>query len=116
MGDWDGASDPAAAVREAFATRARLAVEVLRPLGQVVHVFTHRRLTVQIFEVVAGSAPCPTLGDPSYEALGWWHDGAEGMGLSKLSRKLLAAHDTPELPLAAEPRFGDRGDAGGVSG
>ena len=92
------------AVVRAFADRAGLDVTVGAHLGSVVHVFTHRRLTVQVFRVEGAGAP---------QAKDFYTDvrsvtEPEEVPLSALARKILALADTKEdqlaLPLAAERR------------
>jgi A/G-specific adenine glycosylase len=102
MGEYDGDLSPAVAVTRVFAARAGLPVRVVRPLGQVVHVFTHRRLSLEVFEVEALGAE-PLGGDGSYEALGTWEANRSGQPLSKLAEKVLALERAPALWLAAEP-------------
>jgi len=91
----------------AFAERAGMVVVAGRPLGEVVHVFTHRRLTCVVLAVESGA------GDPRplafYTDLRWARP--EEVPLSSLARKLLAL--SPTLPLlsgnAARRRRRDRG-------
>jgi A/G-specific adenine glycosylase len=72
------------------------------PLGEVVHVFTHRRLTCAVYEGRASREPA--LGpDAEYTALSTPAD-PESLGLSALARRVLAMTSAPRLPLAAEPR------------
>jgi len=81
-------ADPA--LVRAFREQAGLEVRVRRSLGQVVHVFTHRRLTLEVREVVLGDpAPARCLG--TYQALRWVEpERPDGIGLSTLARRTLS--------------------------
>ncbi|HNC98632.1 MAG TPA: NUDIX domain-containing protein, partial [Myxococcota bacterium] len=76
---------------------ARLGVTLRqpRPVGQVLHVFTHLRLTTQVFEAeLVGS---PQAAD--YLELRWVPSAeVDGLALSTLARKLLQAHATKAKP------------------
>lgn len=85
------------ALRRAFA-EVGLDVVPVRAVGSVVHVFTHRRLTCEVFEVLRLHGD-PRPGGP-YDEVGWCRP--EEVGLSGLARKLLAAAAQPPLPLAAD--------------
>jgi A/G-specific adenine glycosylase len=102
MAEVDGSLAPAVAVRQAYARRAGLEVQVVRPLGQVVHVFTHRRLVLEVFELVE-LGPSPSGPDGSYEALVSWDGNRQTLALSKLAEKVLALGQPPALWLAADP-------------
>lgn len=100
------------AVIEAFARRVGVQVEVAARLGDLTHVFSHRRLTLTVFTVAPAGlaldddpasalAPAPADG---YQDVGWLPDPAKAdVALSKLARKALAlAHEHDrELPLLA---------------
>jgi len=91
-------SEPLAegALRRAFAERAGATVTVGELLGEVTHVFSHRKLRLQVFAVnYTGPA---AKNDGSYQALGWY-PGSKG--LSTLARKTLAAAKG-HRPVAAE--------------
>jgi A/G-specific adenine glycosylase len=90
---WSGASDPGEAVRQAFRERAGLEVRVRADLGEVVHVFTHRRLSLRVFAVEGPGEPA--LGE-GYDAIGWVDPARPHVGLSKLALKALAL-GTPTL-------------------
>lgn len=71
-------------------------------VGEVVHVFTHRRLTVQVYQA------SPLAGDPTpgtgYDRVGWYtREEAEQLGLSTLAKKLLELERSLPFSLAAEP-------------
>lgn len=83
VGDGEAAE---AALTRAFAERAGLRVRVERPLGEVVHVFTHRRLVCPVY-AVASVGPSG-LAPEGYAALGWSEEGRRP--LSALARKILA--------------------------
>ena len=53
--DVDADADPVEALREAFLERCGLRVEVGAPLGQIVHVFTHRRLSCRVYDISAAA-------------------------------------------------------------
>jgi ADP-ribose pyrophosphatase YjhB (NUDIX family) len=94
-------------VVRAFAERTGLAVSPGRRLGEVVHVFTHRRLTCAVLGVEAEN------GEPGprafYTDVRW--ATPDDVPLSALARKMLAL--APALPLlsghAARRRRRDRG-------
>jgi len=81
---------PDPALVRAFREQAGLEVRVQRDLGQLTHVFTHRRLTLEVREVVlADPGPPRCLG--TYRALRWVDpERPEGIGLSTLARRTLA--------------------------
>lgn len=96
-GLWEPPSGPAAedespehAVVRVFAERVGVAVAVQAHLGQVVHVFTHRRLTRQVFQVVPQGVAEPRAAiGTAYDAATIAPDGALP-ALSKLALKTLA--------------------------
>lgn len=92
-----GALDPAA-VTEVFARRTGLSVQVTAQLGEVVHVFTHRRLTLAVY-LVAPTSGGQLRGDGSYDGLAFADPGASDLPLSTLARKVLALRRAPGLPL-----------------
>jgi A/G-specific adenine glycosylase len=79
--------DAPSALGAAFARRAGLRVEVGPRLGQVVHVFTHRRLTLDVHAVAGAGEPGS---DGSYEALAWLDPARPELALSKLAVRALA--------------------------
>jgi A/G-specific adenine glycosylase len=82
---------PEGALAAAFLRRAGLVVAVGRPLGSVVHVFTHRRLVLEVRAVTADAPIAADLaGDGSYTQLAWADPAAGDVALSKLARKVLA--------------------------
>jgi A/G-specific adenine glycosylase len=80
--------EPADAVVALFAGALGVPVAVDAHLGRVVHVFTHRRWTLEVFAVraVAAAEPRPVAG---YDAAGFGTVD-DGRALSKLARKILA--------------------------
>ncbi len=90
-------------VERAFLRRAGVRVRASGRLGDLVHVFTHRRLQVAVFAVVAdGSGGIP---DESYAEIAWVDPGERGdVGLSRLGEKMidLALGAPPLLQWAAE--------------
>jgi A/G-specific adenine glycosylase len=91
----DGDCDPREALRDGFRDRAGVEARVGRRLGGVVHVFSHRRLALEVYAVNARGTP---------EKRGWYEDlrwvrGTEGdIALSTLTRKTLALGDAaPDL-------------------
>lgn len=82
-----------------FRQRVGLDVTVTADLGEVVHVFTHRRLTLRVFAVEAPAA-ARVVSDGSYEDLAFVEPGTAGLGLSKLALKVLAAGEGT-LPFGA---------------
>jgi A/G-specific adenine glycosylase len=83
--------DPATQLSILFSRDLSLPVEIGASLGSVVHVFTHRRLTLHVFEVLpAASHECAAVCG-RYDA---WRVGGTH-GLSKLAQKALSlAHPT----------------------
>jgi A/G-specific adenine glycosylase len=69
----------------------------LTPLGAVVHVFTHRRLTCDVFAATASGDPAAA---GPYDAVEFRRQHA---GLSALARKILALEQSVALSLAASP-------------
>ena len=95
--------DPKEALKVAF--RQRLGCEVLRAdwLGEVVHVFSHRRLRATVYWVEAtGVIGC----HDGYQEVALVED-PETVGLSTLARRILALQPQLELPLAAEGAYGE---------
>lgn len=86
--------DPAQAIVAAFRERVGLPVRVERSVGTIVHVFTHRKLTLDVFALAPSAAAEPTAGT-GYDAVDLLRDG-DGRGLSKLARKVLAL--APKAP------------------
>lgn len=112
--DWDpsdpAGDDPADAVRQVAEARAGVALLDVRRAGEVIHVFTHRRLVCDVFTARIEAAPRVVGPDPE---LRWVRIGHEpGVGLSTLCRKILdaaadagadAGAEPLTLPFAAEP-------------
>ncbi len=72
---------------------AGVAVEAkLEEVGRVAHVLTHRELDVLVLRARADRPwPLETPTTAPYERLAWMERGAEGVGVSTLARKILAA-------------------------
>lgn len=86
------AERPEEAVVRVFREQVGAEIEIVRRLGEVVHVFTHRRLTRQVFEVRPLGVMEPRASE-SYDAVEWVLPG-DPRGLSKLALKTLAlGHD-----------------------
>jgi A/G-specific adenine glycosylase len=84
-------SDPQASVG------ARLGVTLRqpRPVGEVLHVFTHLRLTTQVFEAELVGSPLAA----DYLELRWVPSAeVDSLALSTLARKLLQAHGSKAKP------------------
>lgn len=71
-------------------------------VGEVTHVFTHRRLTLQVWLAQGDRATTPRAAS-FYEALAWDRADGEARPLSKLARRILERVREPGLPLAASP-------------
>lgn len=97
----EGDDLPEALLVRAFRERAGLEVRVVKRLGPVVHVFTHRRLALEVMEVEV-VAQQPLGGDGSYTGLAWITPGADTHALSRLAEKVVEAG--LGVLLAAEPR------------
>ncbi|MEO0604256.1 MAG: A/G-specific adenine glycosylase [Myxococcota bacterium] len=94
--------DPADALRKAFVERVGCEVTRVHRLGEVVHVFSHRRLRAVVFWVEATGSP---------ECRSHYQDVTvtmkpDGVALSTLARKILALQPQLELPLAADRAYG----------
>ncbi len=100
-GDWPDALGPAQAVRVACRARAGRDVRVTACAGEVVHVFSHRRLRLSVWDVVevgsGGAEPAQR-----YPELRWVDPERPEVALSTLARKTVALVDQPGLPLAAD--------------
>jgi A/G-specific adenine glycosylase len=96
----DPSVHPEQALEQALRRRVGLTLRAAAPLGEVVHTFTHRRLTLRVFAAEADGA---LGGDGSYEALRLVHgDPAEAVALSTLARRALALEAAPaQLALLA---------------
>ena len=84
-----------------FRERVGIEVAVQWQLGSVVHVFSHRRLTLLGFAVVQVDAAEPRAAS-FYTEVRYLDPEDPGVGLSKLAYKTLALHDD-QVPLAAAP-------------
>jgi len=91
--DVDQEDDSVAALRDAFEDRCGLRVTVGPMCGEVVHVFTHRKLTCRVYVVdfVGGEVQC---GDRYVDLR--WSDGGD-VALSTLARKIIALGRTPQM-------------------
>jgi adenine-specific DNA glycosylase len=99
------------ALQAAFRERCGAELAGLRRVGQLVHVFTHRRLTCEVFAAtVLGEVRATGV---HYLDVRVVRDPEE-LALSTLARKILAAGtdpagaEQPALPFAAEPRLRTR--------
>ncbi|HMV67596.1 MAG TPA: hypothetical protein PKA64_12155, partial [Myxococcota bacterium] len=81
------------AVEAAFLRRVGLRVRAADALGAVQHVFTHRRLTLEVFVVEGGEGRL--AGDRSYDDLAWVDASRPGVPLSRLTEKVLALAGRP---------------------
>lgn len=80
--------EPTVVLERAFAQRTGVPVQVGAHLGRVVHVFTHRKLSLEVFEVVPRGV-CEPAAALDYDAAALLRlDGAPA--LSKLAHKVLA--------------------------
>jgi adenine-specific DNA glycosylase len=71
--------------------RARAGVEAAgwRDAGDVLHVFTHRRLTARVW--VGEGSEAPLGGDDHYEAVAWIDPARADVGISTMAAKFLRA-------------------------
>ena len=87
--DLDDTEEGPAALVRGFSAKVGLDVQIGKPLGSVLHVFTHRRLVLEVFEVHA-----PNTEEPrrivGYEGLRWVDPQGPDVALSTLARKTLA--------------------------
>jgi A/G-specific adenine glycosylase len=93
--------DPRESLRQAFLRRSGIRVEIGELQGEVVHVFTHRRLTCRVYAIGAFAGEV-RVGD-GYDDVRWSRDG-EGLALSRLARKILALRRPAQLGLPLEHR------------
>jgi A/G-specific adenine glycosylase len=80
--------DPAVEIIAAFRDAVGIDIHVVKLLGEVVHTFTHRRLTLSVFEVATQDV-LPERPTSTYEELRWLADPGT-VALSTLARKVLA--------------------------
>lgn len=74
---------------EVVGMRAGVQADGWRDGGEVVHVFTHRRLTARVW--VGQGTEAPLSGDGHYDALAWVDPRRTDVGISTMAAKLLAA-------------------------
>jgi len=92
--DWDLQKDVEPRLRQAFADRVGIVVADLLPIGEVSHVFSHRKLTLVVYDVTARQPCQPTLGE-GYDELRWSEEARDlPLPLSKLAKKTLAMAGT----------------------
>lgn len=91
--------DDLLALTDAFRDRVGVSLVGCRYLGDIVHVFTHRRLTCAVFAATVSGEPRAV---DHYPEVRWVVDPA-AVPLSALAHKMLALDRSPRLPLAAEP-------------
>ena len=89
-----GEGETARAALGRLAADMGLAIQAGWPLGSIRHIFSHRKLTLEVWELQADGKPEPG----AYVELGW---GTEGRGLSTCASKALQLTGQPSL-LAAE--------------
>jgi A/G-specific adenine glycosylase len=79
---------------------AGVRVDRIRPVATVRHIFSHRDLTLRVYEV--DGEPTGAVGEP-WTAVDW---ASPGRGLSTLARKIIAASDSAQAdaPLLAADR------------
>lgn len=65
--------------------------------GEIKHVLTHRRMLVEVVTCAVKDAPVIDRVSPPYEEARFVDPAAEGLGVSTLARKILAAADKPSL-------------------
>jgi A/G-specific adenine glycosylase len=80
--------DPAPRIARAFAEHAGLRVTVGARLGRVIHLFTHRRLVLQVYGVEGEGRP---MAVGAYSRLRFVDPASPGVPLSKLARKAVGA-------------------------
>jgi len=90
--------DPRVGVERAFRERAAIRVDVGTKLGRITHVFTHRRLTCDVFEV---DAEAPEIVPSVYTDVRVVAD-PDTVPLSKLALKILALRTPMMFGLAAD--------------
>jgi A/G-specific adenine glycosylase len=93
--DLPGLEDAGSGLQSGFLSRCGLAVEVGPRLGEVVHVFTHRRLTCWVYAIDRWEGE-PRLGEGYIDLA--WSDGSD-LALSSLARKILALGAVPQMTL-----------------
>jgi len=80
--------DPAGTLRAAFWERVGVRAEIGSPLGQIVHVFSHRKLTLDVYSVRSIRGEPDVVSE--YSAVDWVDPGNPHVALSTLARKTLA--------------------------
>jgi A/G-specific adenine glycosylase len=95
----DSLGDGVEAIQAALRERAGVEVLSLAPLGAVVHVFTHRRLTLHVFDVEISGEPRAAS---FYEEVRWVGDPSS-VPLSTLASKILRQRSQPMLLAAERP-------------
>jgi A/G-specific adenine glycosylase len=68
--------------------RASIKVSGLQKVGEVIHVFSHRHLTVSVYRAASSATPPVKKSDGYYDGFSCT-DTPEQLGLSKLARKIL---------------------------
>ena len=98
------AEDPCKALMSGFAARCGIQPLRAQRLGELTHIFTHRRLSLSVYELFAPEMANPVLGT-GYEALTFLDpDAPTERPLSKLARKTLRLAISDQAPaLVAEP-------------
>lgn len=94
----DDGADPRAVLQRAFRERAGHDVRVGEQVSEILHVFSHRRLTLSVYAVSerAGEPRCLDY----YEDIGWIDPERPAVALSTLARKTVVI--PPLLRLAAD--------------
>ncbi len=96
----DGEGSAQERVARAFQERCGVVVDRVAPLGQVVHVFTHRHLTLDVCSVEARGQPRATW----YTELAWLDtERRSSEALSTLARKTLAVVGLDQTPVGGGP-------------
>lgn len=96
------AGEPARVLKTAFRERVGVEVVVGPHLGAIVHVFSHRRLTLDVYEVAGDAAEARCL--DHYDDMALVDPEADTVALSALARRTIALWRSPTFGLlAAEP-------------
>ena len=95
--------DPREAVVTAFRERIGCDVRQAQRVGDVTHVFSHRRLRATVFWIEAAGTPTCRSGYQDVVVV----REPDDVALSSLARRLLALQPPRQLPLAADAAYGD---------
>ena len=95
MGELEDGEDPGVAVSRVLQTRVGLEAPQVVDVGKVTHVFSHRRLSCQVY-LVELESPCTVAPGEGYQAARWVGD-LDRVAWSVLGQKLVRCAGVPAL-------------------